>query len=143
MSPWRPSEFWAVRAFFHRAVVSSWHDELTDTQGNKLRVVKPSEQGWNSFFSYNRKEEVTLSGPRTCRSRLTQKHLLLEEPASICTGSCEFFSLLDILIEWQRCNEDRVTFHLQGTLRDMLGEDRRGVSNVLAFLNGLWLAKAI
>jgi hypothetical protein len=28
-------------------------------------------------------------------------------------------------------------------LRDMLGEDRRGVSNVLAFLNGLWLAKAI
>jgi hypothetical protein len=35
-----------VSAFLHRAVISSWQDDWTNTQGNKFRAVKPSVQVW-------------------------------------------------------------------------------------------------
>jgi hypothetical protein len=45
-----------IHAFFHHAVLSPWQDECTNTQGNKLCMVKPSVQLWHSTVI--RKEKV-------------------------------------------------------------------------------------
>jgi hypothetical protein len=50
-----------VHAFLHHAVRFLWQDEWTNTQGNKLQVVKPSVQVWHSSFSFIRKEEFMLT----------------------------------------------------------------------------------
>jgi hypothetical protein len=68
---------------------------------------------------------------------------LYEELVSVCKVCGAALSVLQILVECSCYNEDRVTFHFHGTLHDMLGDDCHSVSNVLAFLNGIGLAKSI
>jgi hypothetical protein len=50
-----------VHTFLHRALLSSWQDEWSDIQGDKLCMVKPSMQSWYSSFSAMRNEAVMLS----------------------------------------------------------------------------------
>jgi hypothetical protein len=49
------------RTFLYHAVLSSWQDEWSNTQDNKLHTVKPSLQTWHFSFSVVRKEEVMLT----------------------------------------------------------------------------------
>jgi hypothetical protein len=73
-----------VSAFLRRAVISSWQDEWTNKQGNKLRAVKPSVQVWTSSFSSIRRDEVILTRLRMGHTRLTNGHLLRGVPAPLC-----------------------------------------------------------
>jgi hypothetical protein len=73
-----------IRAFLRRAGLSMWQDECANTQGNKLRLVQPSVQAWQSSFSALRKEEVTLTLLLITHTRLTHGHLLCGEPAHSC-----------------------------------------------------------
>jgi hypothetical protein len=70
-----------VSAFLHHAVISSWQDEWTNIQGNKLRAVKPSVRVWNPSFSSIRRDELILTRHRIGHTRLTNGHLLHGVPA--------------------------------------------------------------
>jgi hypothetical protein len=60
-----------VHTFLHRAILSLWQDEWDNAQGNKLCMVKPSVQVWQSSFSIVRKEEVSLTHLQIGHMRLT------------------------------------------------------------------------
>jgi hypothetical protein len=62
----------------------------------------------------------------------------------ICRGDlaplCVYYDLLltvpHILLQYPKYDKDHFTFHLQGTLCDILGNDHGKISNIMAFLHG-------
>jgi hypothetical protein len=102
---WRPASDRSlgndVSAFLSRAVSSSSQEEWTNTQSNKLKVVKSSGEVWLSF-SYIMKEEVFLTRLRTGDTRLTHGHLLRGEQAPVCRVSGAVPAVLHILLDWRR-----------------------------------------
>jgi hypothetical protein len=74
-------------------------------------------------------------------THLTHGHMLCGELEPVCTGCGVFLTILLILAECPHYKED--CLHLYSTLHDMLGDDHHSMCNMLAFLNGIDLAKAI
>jgi hypothetical protein len=88
-----------------------------------------------------RKEEVLLTGLRFEHARLTHGHLLRGDPTPLCVHYGLPLAISHILLECEHYDKDRRTFHLQGAMRDILGDDRGKVSNVVAFLQSTGIAK--
>jgi hypothetical protein len=108
-----------------------WEDEWTNTQGNKLLIVKPSMQTWHSCFSAVRKEEVVCLW--IGHTRLTHGNLLCDKPAPYCFNCDVPLTVSDILVDCRCCSEDHRENHLHSTLTDMLGDVDSSISKVLAF----------
>jgi hypothetical protein len=132
-----------VSAFLHRAVISSWQDEWTNTQGNKLRAVKPSVRVWTSSFRSIRRDEVIRTRLRIGHTHLTSGHLLRDVPAPLCFNCDAPLTVAHIMVDCPRYGEARRTYQLHGALSDMLGDDHSTVSRVLAFVNAVGLATLI
>jgi hypothetical protein len=98
-----------VSAFLHRAVISSWQDKWTNTQGNKLRAVKSSVRVRNSF-SFIRRDEVILTRLRIGHSRLTNGHLLRGVPAPFCFNCDVPLTVAHIVVDWPRYGEAHRTY---------------------------------
>jgi hypothetical protein len=132
-----------VRTLLHRAILSSWQDEWDNAQRNKLRMVKPCVQVWQSSFSVVRKAEVSLTRFRIGHTLLTHIHLLRGEAAPVCRNCGVPLNVARILVDCPRYAEARRIYHLHEALSDMLGDDRFSVSNVLAFINVIGFSTSI
>jgi hypothetical protein len=132
-----------VRTFLHRALLSSWQDEWDNPQENRLRMVKPSVQVWQSSFGIVRKKEVSLTRLRIGHTRVTHGHLLPGEAAPVCRNCGVPLTVSQILVYCPRYGEARHISHLHGALSDVLGDDRCSVSNVSAFTNATGLSTSI
>jgi hypothetical protein len=69
-----------VSAFLHRAVISSWQDEWTNSRGNKLRAVRA---GMELFLQFYQKGWSHADRLRISHTRLTNGNLLRGVPASL------------------------------------------------------------
>jgi hypothetical protein len=56
---------------------------------------------------------------------------------------CIPLAMSHLLVEYPCYDEGHCTFHLQGLLSDILEVDHRSVSDIVAFLNGIGVAKSI
>jgi hypothetical protein len=70
-------------------------------------------------------------------------HLFRDDPAPLCVLCGLPVTISHILLECPRYNKDHRTFHLQGALRDVLGDGRGKVSSVVAFLHSTWVVKHV
>jgi hypothetical protein len=82
------------------------------------------------------KEEVLLMCLWIGHTCLTHGHLLWGDLAPLSTIS-------HLLLACPCYDEDHRTFHLQGMLSDILGDDCHSMSNIMTFLNGIGFAKFI
>jgi hypothetical protein len=108
-----------------------------------LWLVKPSVQTWRSSFIAIRKEEVILTRLWIGHTRLTYGHLLCGELSSFCNNWGTPLTVSHILVDCPRYAKARHLYHLNGALPEMLGDDRRSISNVLGFLNTVGMATAM
>jgi hypothetical protein len=70
-------------------------------------------------------------------------YLLCGELISVCTVGGVPLSVPHVLVDCSCYNKDHHTFHLHSTLCDMLWDNCCSMSNMLVFLSGTGLAKAI
>lgn len=82
-----------------------------------------------------------LAGLRVEHTLLMLDHLLQEDPILLCVHCGLPCTISHILLECPHYNKDRRTFHLQGALRDILGDGGGQVSNVVAFLHSTGIVK--
>jgi hypothetical protein len=75
----RPSTYVCIRLCL--AIISSWRTKWSNAYGNKLRVVKPSVQVWQSFRGV-RKDEVTH--PSLDRSHTPGKRTFIARRVGAC-----------------------------------------------------------
>lgn len=102
---------------------------------NGPRAVESSIEVWQSSVCSIGKEEILLSHLRTGHTRLTQGHLLRGDAAHLYVHCGLALNISSIFLECPHYDEGRHTFHLQGALQDIVGDNRSKVSNVVAFLH--------
>ncbi|XP_071037871.1 uncharacterized protein [Parasteatoda tepidariorum] len=78
-----------------------WQNDWENEINNKLHDIKPSIKSYKSL-NISRKQEVILNRLRIGHSRLTHKHLLLNETAPECSHCREQLTIKHILT---KCNE--------------------------------------
>jgi hypothetical protein len=74
-----------VSACLRRAVLSSWQVEWDSALGNKLCIVKPSVQEWQSSFRVVRRDEFTLTHLRMSHTPGTRTLVTKGADASLYT----------------------------------------------------------
>jgi hypothetical protein len=74
---------------------------------------------------------------------LTHGHLLCGDPVSVRIQYSVAFNTLHIWVECPHYVEDHLTFYLHGWLNCILGDDQYSVFNILAFCNGVGVAKSV
>jgi hypothetical protein len=99
-------------------------------------------QVWHSSFSSIRKEEVMLTYLQIGHIHQTHRRLLHSELAPVCT-QCGMPLIMLHMVEYPHYDEDHHTFYHHSMLWSILGDDCYAVSNMLAFLNGVMLARSI
>ncbi|GBM49865.1 hypothetical protein AVEN_44247-1 [Araneus ventricosus] len=102
---------------------SNWQSQWNLKEANKLHSIKHLITCWPSLP--NRKLDTVLTRLRIGHTRFTHRHLLLGEPAPLCTACQCQMTVLHILIECQQFNNQRIRcFHSSCiTLRDILHKD--------------------
>ncbi|GBN13046.1 putative RNA-directed DNA polymerase from transposon X-element [Araneus ventricosus] len=108
-----------VKSILHSKWQALWDLKTT----NKLQSIKRLIDCWPSLPI--RKLDTVLTRLRIGHTRFTHRHLLLAEPAPLCTACQCQMTVLHILIECQQFNLQRILcFHSSCiTLRDILHKD--------------------
>jgi hypothetical protein len=73
------------------------------------------------------RQEEEFARLRTGHARLTHGRLLQDDPKHLCTHCGLRLTDLTTRLECPQYDAERRTFHLQGTLRDILRDDRDNV----------------
>ncbi|GBN80061.1 hypothetical protein AVEN_112074-1 [Araneus ventricosus] len=102
---------------------SNWQSQWNLKETNKLHSIKHLITCWPSLP--NRKVDTVLTRLRISHTRFTHRHLLLGEPAPLCTACQCQMTVLHILIECRQFNHQRICcFHSSSiTLKDILHKD--------------------
>jgi hypothetical protein len=104
------------------AVLSSWQAEWDCARGNKLRVVKPSMQEWQSSFRVIRKDEVILTCLRIGHLRMTHAHCCeVSRRPPVRTAVSILLSLVSLRIA--HVTMTRALCHFEGVISDVLVDD--------------------
>ncbi|GBM19420.1 putative RNA-directed DNA polymerase from transposon BS, partial [Araneus ventricosus] len=108
-----------VKSILHSKWLAQW--DLKNT--NKLQSIKRLIDCWPSLPI--RKLDTVLTRLRIGHTRFTHRHLLLGEPAPLCTACQCQMTVLHILIECRQFNHQRIRcFHSSSiTLKDILHKD--------------------
>lgn len=104
------------------AILSLRQAEREYALGNKLRVVIPSLQVWQSSFRAVREDEVTVTRLRIGHGRLTHGRFLRGEPAPVCTRCDAPLTMAYVLVDYPCDAEARRICHLDGVICDVLGD---------------------
>lgn len=92
---------------FRRAINKVWQSEWDREIDNKLHVIKPCLEVWESSHHKNRFHEVLMSRLRIGHSRLTHLHLLCGEDAPQCEHCGKVVTVLHILWNCRHLHEQR------------------------------------
>jgi hypothetical protein len=122
-----------------RVILFSWQAEWDRAVGNKLHMVKPSVQEWQSSFRAVRKDEVTLTLVRIGHTRLiTQTVVTMRAGTCLCNCGVPL-----TVVDCSCYAEARRICHVGGVICDIRCDNSCRVTNVLAFVTGIGLANSI
>ncbi|GBM15893.1 RNA-directed DNA polymerase from mobile element jockey [Araneus ventricosus] len=112
-----------VKKYVKSILHSKWQAQWDLRNTNKLQSIKRLIDCWPSLPI--RKLDTILTRLRIGHTRFTHRHLLLGEPAPLCTACHCQMTVLHILIECQQFKHQRIfCFHSSSiTLKDILHKD--------------------
>ncbi|GBM22447.1 putative RNA-directed DNA polymerase from transposon X-element [Araneus ventricosus] len=112
-----------IKKYVKLKLHSNWQSQWNLKEANKLHSIKHLITCWPSLP--HRKLDTALTRLRIGHTRFTHRHLLLGEPAPLCTACQCQMTVLHILIECRQFNHQRIRcFHsFSITLKDILHKD--------------------
>ncbi|GBN44094.1 hypothetical protein AVEN_93695-1 [Araneus ventricosus] len=93
---------------------SKWQEHWNVETENKLHAVKPTVESWPSLK--NRKADTVLTRLRIGHTRFTHRHLLLGDPAPMCSECNCIMSVHHILSACSNFNSQRLRFFNSTTI---------------------------
>ncbi|GBN60340.1 hypothetical protein AVEN_83707-1 [Araneus ventricosus] len=97
-----------LKKYIKQLLFFKWQGQWTLDTGNKLLTVKPVVEFWPSLKS--RKADTILTRLRVGHTRFTHRHLLLGEPAPMCSQCNCTMSVHHILSDCSNFNSQRLRF---------------------------------
>lgn len=126
---------------YHSKLLEKWQTEWSNIGRNKLRVIKPKIELWNTSKHRDRKIQVIMTRVRMGHSRLTHGHLLAGEEPPYCDGCLVPLTIGHILVECpDYTRERRQCFGRDGVTRalpikNVLRDEDSAVDAVIKFLS--------